>query len=111
MYYIGQACGIIATVCCLLLPLFKQKWQMLLMNGLANIFYAKGCTKINKLETSLILTVEPVFNPVPVLLVTGEMPGPLAIAGFIVVIGGITLYGLLPAISERKLKNKGINAA
>jgi len=74
--------------------------------GLANIFYAKGCTKINKLETSLILTVEPVFNPIPVLLVTGEMPGPLAIAGFIIVIGGITLYGILPALEERKQKNK-----
>lgn len=70
--------------------------------GLANIFYAKGCTLINKLETSLILTVEPVFNPIPVLLVTGEMPGPLAVAGFIIVIGGITLYGVLPALEERK---------
>ncbi len=74
--------------------------------GLANIFYARGCTKINKLETSLILTVEPVFNPIPVLLVTGEKPGLLAIAGFVVVIGGITLYGILPALEERKHKNQ-----
>lgn len=71
--------------------------------GLANIFYAKGCQKINKLETSLLLTIEPVFNPIPVLLVTGEKPGPLAITGFVIVIAGVTLYGVLPML-EKKLK-------
>ena len=73
--------------------------------GLANIFYAKGCRVINKVETSLILTVEPVFNPIPVLIVTGEKPGALAIAGFVIVISGIALYGLLPAISEKRKKS------
>lgn len=73
--------------------------------GLANIFYAKGCQVINKIETSLLLTIEPVFNPIPVLLVTGEMPGPLAIIGFVVVITGITLYGVLPVI-ENRIKNR-----
>ncbi len=77
--------------------------------GLANIFYAKGCVITEKVETSLILTVEPVFNPIPVLLVTGEMPGPLAIIGFIIVIGGITLYGLLPAIEKKKAIAKNHN--
>lgn len=70
--------------------------------GLANIFYARGCQIINKIETSLLLTIEPVFNPIPVFLVTGEMPGPLAIIGFFIVVGGITLYGVLPVI-EKKL--------
>lgn len=73
--------------------------------GLANIFYAKGCQIINKIETSLLLTIEPVFNPIPVLLVTGEMPGPLAIVGFFIVIAGITLYGILPVI-ESKIKKR-----
>lgn len=74
--------------------------------GLANIFYAKGCQIINKIETSLLLTIEPVFNPIPVLIVTGEMPGPLAIIGFVIVISGITLYGVLPVLSaKRRHKN------
>ncbi len=72
--------------------------------GLANIFYAKGCQIINKIETSLLLTIEPVFNPIPVFLVTGEMPGPLAITGFFIVVGGITLYGVLPVLHNKKLK-------
>ncbi len=70
--------------------------------GLANIFYAKGCQIINKIETSLLLTIEPVFNPIPVFLVTGEMPGPLAITGFFIVVGGITLYGILPLIKGKR---------
>ncbi len=69
--------------------------------GLANIFYAKGCQVINKIETSLLLTIEPVFNPIPVLIVTGEKPGPLALIGFIVVIAGVTLYGILPIIEKK----------
>ncbi len=74
--------------------------------GLANIFYAKGCHIINKIETSLLLTIEPVFNPIPVFLVTGEMPGPLAIIGFFIVIAGITLYGILPVIEKKNLSVK-----
>lgn len=70
--------------------------------GLANICYAKGCRLINKIETSLLLTIEPIFNPFPVFFVTKEFPGPLAIAGFITVIAGITLYGVLPVLKKRK---------
>lgn len=71
--------------------------------GLANIFYAKGCQIINKIETSLLLTIEPVFNPIPVLIVTGERPGPLALVGFVIVIAGVTIYGILPLL-EKKFK-------
>lgn len=70
--------------------------------GLANIFYARGCQLINKIETSLLLTIEPVFNPIPVLLVTGERTGPLALIGFFIVIAGVTLYGVLPVIEKRQ---------
>lgn len=72
--------------------------------GLANIFYAKGCQRIDKIETSLLLTIEPIFNPIPVWIIIGEKPGPLAIAGFIIVIAAVTLYGLLPVIEKRKEK-------
>ncbi len=73
--------------------------------GLANIFYAKGCRKIDKIESSLLLTIEPIFNPIPVAIVCGEMPGPLAIVGFVVVIAGISAYAVLPLV-EGKLKKR-----
>ncbi|MBQ7689427.1 MAG: DMT family transporter [Clostridia bacterium] len=70
--------------------------------GLANLCFAHGCTKLKKTETSLLLTIEPIFNPIPVWLVTGEIPGPLAIAGFFVVIAGITAYTLTRSASAAR---------
>ena len=74
--------------------------------GLANICYAKGCQKIDKIETSLLLTIEPIFNPIPVWLVTGERMGPLALTGFFIVIAAITLYGLLPLLEKKRRQPK-----
>lgn len=36
-YYIGQAFGILTTLCCLVMPLWKKKWQMLVSSAIANI--------------------------------------------------------------------------
>lgn len=77
----------------------------LLQYGLANVIFGIGIKKLEDVEASLILTIEPIFNPVPVAIITGEMMGPLAIIGSAVVIIAITLYGLLPTI-ERKLKKQ-----
>ena len=72
--------------------------------GLANICYSRGCILLPKTETSLLLTIEPIFNPIPVWLVTGETPGAKAIVGFFIVIAAVTLYGLLPVIRNRRAK-------
>ena len=63
--------------------------------GLANLCYSRGCSRLSQTETSLLLTIEPIFNPIPVWLVTGEMPGPLALIGFAVVIAGVTAHTVL----------------
>ena len=63
--------------------------------GLANLFFSRGCPLLHETETSLLLTIEPIFNPIPVWLVTGEIPGPLAIAGFVIVIAGVTAHTVL----------------
>jgi len=39
IYYIAQAFGIFATLCCFIMPLFKKKWQMLLVNVAGNLFF------------------------------------------------------------------------
>ena len=74
--------------------------------GLANICYARGCHKIDQIETSLLLTLEPIFNPIPVWLVTGEKMGPRALAGFFIVIAAVTLYGLLPLLEKKRQQPK-----
>lgn len=70
--------------------------------GLANVCYSKGCTLLNKVETSLLLTIEPIFNPIPVWLVTGETMKPLSFVGFLVVITGIVLYAALPVLTRKR---------
>jgi drug/metabolite transporter (DMT)-like permease len=70
--------------------------------GLANILFSKGIKLVDKVECSLLLTLEPIFNPIPVAIFCGEKMGGLAIAGFIVVVACVTLYGALPAIYSRK---------
>lgn len=57
MYYIGQACGIFATLCCFAMPLFKKKWQMLLLTALGNLFFALNYLAIGEIRTGLILNV------------------------------------------------------
>lgn len=64
--------------------------------GLGNILFGKGIQKIDRVEASLLLTIEPIFNPIPVAILCGERMGPLALTGSAVVIGFVTLYSLLP---------------
>ncbi len=66
--------------------------------GLANVLFSYAIPKVDGVEGSLILMIEPVFNPIPVAFICGEMMGPLAIAGSIIVIVFIALYAALPKI-------------
>lgn len=75
--------------------------------GLANILFSRGIKRVDKIEGSLILTIEPIFNPIPVAIICGEKMGKLAIAGFAVVVTFVTLYALLPTIEGKKKKVSG----
>lgn len=72
--------------------------------GLANILFSVGIKKIDSVEASLLLCIEPVFNPIPVAIFCGEHMGFLAIAGSAVVIISVALYALIPALSSRRNK-------
>lgn len=74
----------------------------ILQYGLANVLFSYGIKRIDSVEASLILTIEPIFNPIPVALFCGETMGPLALAGSVIVIVCVTLYGLLPTLRKRR---------
>lgn len=74
--------------------------------GLANALFGIGIQKVDKVEGSLILTIEPIFNPIPVAIICHETMGFLALLGSAVVIVCVTLYGLLPTIEERCRKKR-----
>ena len=84
-------------------------WVMVLavvQYGFSNIMFSRGIDLVDKVEGSLILTIEPIFNPIPVAIICGEMMGIRAILGSIIVIVCVTLYGLIPTIEERKRAKK-----
>ena len=50
-YIIAQAFGIFATLCCFAMPLFKRKWQMLLINIGGNLFFILNLLLLGLHET------------------------------------------------------------
>jgi drug/metabolite transporter (DMT)-like permease len=54
--------------------------------GLSFVLYSIAIKQVQALESTLILTLEPILNPLWVFLVIGERPGKLAIVGSLFVI-------------------------
>jgi drug/metabolite transporter (DMT)-like permease len=65
--------------------------------GIAYIFFTMAIKQLDALETSLIIFVEPIFNPVWVFLVIGEIPGSLALVGGVLVIGTAVARAIISA--------------
>jgi len=62
--------------------------------GLSYRFYAKAIKHVTALEAVIIPVIEPIFNPLWVLCFFGERPGPLALAGGVLVLGAVTARAL-----------------
>jgi len=74
-------------------------WLLLLTLGVVQLglsyrLYAKAIKHVTALEAVLIPVIEPVLNPVWVLLCFGERPGPLALIGGVIVLGAVTLRAI-----------------
>jgi drug/metabolite transporter (DMT)-like permease len=65
--------------------------------GLSFILYSIAIKQVKALESSLILTLEPILNPLWVFLVIGETPGKLALIGGMFVIGAVTARAIVSA--------------
>jgi drug/metabolite transporter (DMT)-like permease len=79
--------------------LFMEHWTLadtgiilylgLFQISLSFILYAHAIRRVNAVESVLVLTLEPVLNPIWVLLVLGEMPGAVTVLGGAIVIGAV----------------------
>jgi drug/metabolite transporter (DMT)-like permease len=69
----------------------------LVQTSLASALYSIAIRHVAALESNLILTLEPVLNPLWVFLIIGESPAPLALVGGAVVLGAITLRAVVGA--------------
>ena len=74
-------------------------WRLLLLGavqlGLPYVFYATAIKQVTALEATLIPLLEPVLNPLWVMLALGEQPGPWAIVGGLLVLAAVLGRGLL----------------
>jgi len=59
--------------------------------GLSYLLYASAIKRITALEAVLIPVIEPILNPIWVMLALGERPGPNALLGGAIVLGAVTV--------------------
>jgi len=62
--------------------------------GLSYLLYSRAIRHVTALEAVLIPVIEPILNPVWVLLALHERPGPLSLAGGVIVLTAATLRAL-----------------
>jgi len=69
-------------------------WLGVVQMGCAYLLFARGLTRVPAAEASLVSMLEPLLNPLWVLLGTGERPGGWALCGGAVVLSAVLLRTL-----------------
>ena len=69
-YYIGQALGLAATLCCFIGPFWRRKWQMLLNTAVANLLVALNFLLIGKIGSALVLNLVAIIQSMIMLIHT-----------------------------------------
>lgn len=82
-------------------------WAVLLLLGvfqlgLSYLLYSVAVKYVTALDAVLIPVIEPILNPVWVLIFLGETPGIWALAGGIIVLAAVTVRCLLPVLNKNK---------
>jgi drug/metabolite transporter (DMT)-like permease len=69
--------------------------------GIPYVLYSLAIRDVTAVTAILVPMIEPVLNPIWVLLAIGERPGPMSILGGAIVLVSVTLRTLLPALQRR----------
>jgi drug/metabolite transporter (DMT)-like permease len=85
-FYLGSGPDALSWAALLVLGIFQL--------GFSYILYAKAIKHVPAVEATLISIIEPILNPVWVLLALGEQPGMWALAGGAVVLSALTFRTL-----------------
>lgn len=56
-YTIGQAFGLVSTICCLLIPQMKKKWQMLAISAVSNTAAALNLVLLGETGSAAIINL------------------------------------------------------
>jgi len=100
-----------AVVCCPLM--FRsmpdgRSWMTLVLLGtvqlgLPYILVVWAIRRVKAIETVLIAAIEPILNPIWVLLVIGERPGPWAVVGGAIVLVSVTVRSAVAASQKEPI--------
>jgi len=74
--------------------------------GFAYILYTSATPYVSSVEAILIPVIEPLLNPVWVMLFLGEVPGPFALIGGVIIVSAIVLRSLIQSKQEKMAKKK-----
>jgi drug/metabolite transporter (DMT)-like permease len=81
-------------------------WRLLLLGtvqlGLPYVLYAAAIKHVTALEATLIPLLEPVLNPLWVMIALAERPGPWSIVGGLLVLGAVLTRGTLMIYGRRR---------
>lgn len=69
--------------------------------GIPYLLYARAIPHVTALEAALLPVIEPILNPVWVMLFIGERPTPLSLAGGVIVVGAVT-WRAIDSIRDRR---------
>ncbi|WP_027183156.1 DMT family transporter [Desulfovibrio inopinatus] len=78
----------------------------IVQQGISLALYSWAIKRLGALEAILIMTLEPIFNPLWVALGYGERPGPWAIAGGTLVVGAVTSRAIVAAWRTKQYLTK-----
>jgi drug/metabolite transporter (DMT)-like permease len=70
--------------------------------GIASILFSVGIRGVTAIQAMLLSGLEPILNPVWVLLVTGERPGPNALVGGVIIIVAVTVSSMITVQRARR---------
>jgi drug/metabolite transporter (DMT)-like permease len=76
--------------------------------GLSYIIFSKAIKHVTALEGILIPIIEPILNPIWVMLVVGEKPTGFAVVGGMIVIGAVTVRTVYATLLEKRKNDKDL---
>ena len=84
-------------------------WMFLTLSGLVQlgtpyILFSIAIKHITALESILTSTIEPILSPIWVLIFLGEVPGPWALAGGVIVLGSVVSRHFIMQSQSKKAK-------
>lgn len=110
-YLLGQFFGLIATAACIIVPLFKKKWQMLVNTAVVNTMMALNLIFIGEIGSAVCLCTVAVVQCLVSLVhnARNTSPGRAETVVFLLLYLGFGFFGLvsapgfIPAVNPRNL--------